>query len=387
MNADVTFKADSARDAQVSVTVTEAPHSTTIIVSGACVTPRLSELDRFLGKIEPEADLIVLDLKGVRALDSGGAWCLASYCSRLTMVGKEVRRIGVSQANSSLLETATGALCDEAPGSTRTYGWVDRVAAVGRQTCQTGKDTFDIIAFWGIALQHCASTLFHPSRLRMAAFFTQMQQTGLSAVPIVLLMGFLIGVVLAFQGAAQLRQFGAEVFVVDLIAVSILRELGILLTSIIVAGRSGSAFTAAIGSMKVREELDAMRTMGLDPIDVMVLPRVFALLVMLPILGLVANFAGLLGGLLMSWIELGISPATFLVRLQENTDVWHLIVGLSKAPAFAVIIAVVACWQGFQVAGSAESVGQRTTASVVQSIFLVIAVDALFSLFFAKLGI
>ena len=200
-------------------------------------------------------------------------------------------------------------------------------------------------------------------------------------------MGFLIGVVLAFQGATQLKQFGAEIFVVELISISILREMGVLLNAIIVAGRSGSAFTASIGSMKVQEEIDAMRTLGLDPIEVLVVPRVLALLIMLPILGFVADIAGLIGGALMSWIDLGVSPGMFLTRLKENTDVWQLAVGLIKAPFFALVIGVIACWQAMQVRGSSESVGQRTTASGVQSIFMVIAIDALFSIFFSELGV
>lgn len=226
-----------------------------------------------------------------------------------------------------------------------------------------------------------------PWRLRKAALVTHMEETGAKALPIVALMGFLIGVVLAFQGATQLKQFGAEIFVVELISISILRELGILLTAIIVAGRSGSAFTASIGSMKVQEEIDAMRTLGLDPIEVLVIPRVLALLIMLPILGFVADMAGLFGGALMSWIDLGVSPGMFVTRLKENTDVWQLAVGLIKAPFFALVIGVIACWQAMQVKGSAQSVGQRTTASVVQSIFMVIAIDALFSIFFSEIGI
>jgi phospholipid/cholesterol/gamma-HCH transport system permease protein len=200
-------------------------------------------------------------------------------------------------------------------------------------------------------------------------------------------MGFLIGVVLAFQGATQLRQFGAEVFVVDLIAVSVLRELGILLTAIIVAGRSASAFTAAIGSMKMREEIDALRVLGLDPIDLLVLPRLLAMLIVLPILGLAANLAGLFGGGLMAWIDLGISPSQFRTQLQTNLDATQVLVGLSKAPFFAVIIALVGCYQGLLVKGDAESLGMRTSRGVVIAIFLVIVVDALFSVFFALWGV
>ena len=214
-----------------------------------------------------------------------------------------------------------------------------------------------------------------------------MQQAGLNAVPIVALMGFLIGIVLAFQGASQLEQFGAEIYVVDLISISMLRELGILLTAIIVAGRSASAFTASIGSMKMQQEIDAMRVLGLDPIELLVLPRLLALLILLPVLGFVANLAGLFGGGLMAWIDLGISPAMFRTQLAENTSVNHALVGLSKAPIFATIIAVVGCYQGLQVSGNTESLGSRTSQSVAVAIFLVIVVDALASIFFSVWGV
>jgi len=200
-------------------------------------------------------------------------------------------------------------------------------------------------------------------------------------------MAFLIGIVLAFQGAAQLRQFGAEIFVVELIAISVLRELGILLTAIIVAGRSGAAFTAAIGSMKMREEIDAQRTLGLDPIEILVVPRVLALLITLPILGFVADVMGLVGGATMAWIELGISPGTFTTRLREEVDIWHALTGLIKAPFFALVIGIVGCHQGFAVGGNAESLGRLTSRSVVVSIFMVIVIDALFSIFFQLVGV
>jgi phospholipid/cholesterol/gamma-HCH transport system permease protein len=200
-------------------------------------------------------------------------------------------------------------------------------------------------------------------------------------------MAFLIGVVMAFQGAVQLRQFGAEVFVVDLIAISVLRELGILLTAIIVAGRSGAAFTAAIGSMKMREEIDAMQTLGLNPIEVLALPRVLALIIVLPLLGFVADIMGLLGGAVMSWVELDVSPGMFLTRLHESVDVWHYLIGLIKAPFFALIIGVVGCFKGMKVGGDAESLGRLTSSSVVLSIFLVIVADAMFSVFFGIVGV
>ena len=197
---------------------------------------------------------------------------------------------------------------------------------------------------------------------RFTALVAHADDVGLRAVPIVGLMAFLIGVVLAFQGSAQLRQFGAEVFVVDLIAISILRELGILLTAIIVAGRTASAFTAAIGSMKMREEIDAMRTLGLDPAAMLFLPRVLALLLMLPILALIANAAGIIGGGLMAWLSLGISPPMFATRLVESTDVANYVIGIVKAPVFAVIIGVVGCNAGMRVGGNAESLGRHEVA-------------------------
>jgi phospholipid/cholesterol/gamma-HCH transport system permease protein len=263
----------------------------------------------------------------------------------------------------------------------------DWLELLGRKAVAALRMTLSMLGFLGQVVATIIGLFLRPGRIRWTAIAHHMQQVGLNAVPIVSLMAFLIGVVLAFQGAAQLRQFGAEVFVVDLIAISILRELGILLTAIIVAGRSGSAFTAAIGSMKMREEIDAMRTLGLDPVEVLVAPRVIALILMLPVLGIIANFAGLVGGALMSWIELGVSPGVFQSRLVSNTGVWHFGVGLVKAPFFALIIGIVGCYEGLQVKGNAESLGHLTSTSVVLSIFLVIAADAMFSIFFAMVGV
>jgi phospholipid/cholesterol/gamma-HCH transport system permease protein len=244
-----------------------------------------------------------------------------------------------------------------------------------------------LTAYLGIFLHRLARALRHPSEFKLTSLVHHCEEVGLKAVPIVALMAFLIGVVLAFQGSTQLRQFGAEVFVVDLIAISILRELGILLTAIIVAGRTASAFTAAIGSMKMREEIDAMRTLGLDPGMNLFVPRILALFIMLPILGLIANLAGLFGGALMAWIDLGISLAMFSTRLVEGTAVSHVFVGLVKAPIFALIIGVVGCHAGMQVQSNAESLGRMTSNAVVTAIFAVIVADAVFSIFFARIGI
>ncbi|PXW72083.1 phospholipid/cholesterol/gamma-HCH transport system permease protein [Loktanella sp. PT4BL] len=328
-----------------------------------------------------------IDLSGVTRLDTAGAWAVVTLERRIQDAGGTPKITGATSLQSDLIETLRQNMPETDIPVAPKKSVADRLEQVGRSTVSAFQKTMAIVGFLGRVVATVAGLIVRPGRIRWTAIVHHMQQVGLNAVPIVSLMAFLIGVVLAFQGAAQLRQFGAEVFVVDLIAISILRELGILLTAIIVAGRSGSAFTAAIGSMKMREEIDAMRTLGLDPVEVLVVPRVIALTIMLPVLGIIANFAGLFGGALMSWIELGVSPGVFQSRLVSNTGVEHLFVGLIKAPFFALIIAIVGCFEGMQVKGNAESLGHLTSTSVVLAIFLVIAADALFSIFFAVLGI
>jgi len=341
---------------------------------------------------------VVIDLSGVTALDTAGAWLIADRQRTTARTGQGMGMgmgvTGASPAQALLLRTVAAALptapsgtAPHRPGRPVTVVVADILARLGQMVSGVAASIADAMGFLGLVMARLARTALHPSRLRGTALVHHMHRAGLNAVPIVALMGFLIGIVLAFQGAAQLRQFGAEVFVVDLIAISILRELGILLTAIIVAGRSASAFTAAIGSMKMREEIDAMRVLGLDPIELLVLPRVLALVILLPVLGFIANMAGLVGGGLMAWTQLGISPGMFRTQLLTNTDVSHLLIGLSKAPVFALIIGVVGCHQGMQVGGNAESLGNRTSRSVVVAIFLVIVVDALFSVFFSVWGI
>jgi len=228
---------------------------------------------------------------------------------------------------------------------------------------------------------------WRPGRLRLTATVQQMEVAGLDAMPIVGLLSFLIGVVMAYQGADQLRRFGAEIYTVNLLGISILRELGVLLSAIIIAGRSGSAFTAQIGTMQVNQEIDALRTLGLDPVEVLVLPRVLGLVLTLPLLVFYADFMGLIGGGLMSWATLGIGAPAFLEQLRSAITEWTLWVGVIKAPFFAAIIAMVGCYEGFNVSGSADSVGRLTTQSVVESIFLVIVADAAFSILFSMLRI
>jgi phospholipid/cholesterol/gamma-HCH transport system permease protein len=306
---------------------------------------------------------------------------------RMSEAGCQIEIHSDLAAHADLLETVRAAVPDIPATEPARRTLADRLEAVGRAVASGVDYAVELVGYLGVFLARLGRAFVHPREFRLTALVHHCEAVGVQAVPIVSLMAFLIGVVLAFQGSTQLRQFGAEVFVVDLIAISILRELGILLTAIIVAGRTASAFTAAIGSMKMREEIDAMRTLGIDPAMVLFVPRILALLLMLPILGLIANVMGLLGGAIMSWAELGISPAMFRTRLIEGTDIDHLMVGTVKAPVFALIIGVVGCHAGMKVGSNAESLGRMTSSAVVAAIFAVIVADALFSVFFAQLGI
>lgn len=356
-----------------------------LALAGVLSIKVVSHLDAALGAL-PVQDTR-LDLSGVTHVDTAGAWSILGLERRLESAGQTLDITGASKTAAQLIETVRNALPDPQEAEDGKQSVADRLEAFGQGVVASAGYGLALVNYLGLFVARLGRAIRHPSTFRMTALVHHCQEVGLKAVPIVSLMAFLIGVVLAFQGSAQLRQFGAEVFVVDLIAISILRELGILLTSIIVAGRTASAFTAAIGSMKMREEIDAMRTLGLDPATVLFVPRILALVLMLPILGLIANVMGLLGGAIMSWVELGISPAMFRTRLVEGTDISHVMVGMVKAPVFALIIGIIGCHAGMQVESNAESLGRQTSNAVVAAIFAVIVADAGFSIFFAQMGI
>lgn len=323
-----------------------------------------------------------LDGRAIGRLDSAGALLLARYARR---VGLSLRDVAVSPTYAPL--TATVAELGDAPHGVRPREWGLRqlLARVGFAMVDYTRETLAFVGFLGLTLQTGVRLLRHPSRLRLTPTVHHMEQVGLDAVPLVMLLSFMIGAVIAFLGATVLRDFGAEIFVVELVGVAFLREFGVMLTAILLAGRTASAFTAQIGAMQSGEEIDAIRTLGLDPIELLVLPRLLALLITLPLLTFLANIAGILGGMAVTVASLGLSPEMFIVRLQESIWYGHLWVGLSKAPIFAVIIALIGCLEGFQVQGTAESVGERTTSSVVQSISVVILIDALAAMFFMEM--
>lgn len=291
------------------------------------------------------------------------------------------------------------------PEAGRIYALVERLErgtadpprrpdAIIRTFAKIGHGLYDMMGeamlsmvFLGRLIVAMGGALRHPGRIRWAAWVSHMERAGLDAIPIVAATNFFIGAVIAFIGADLLQQFGAQVFAVELIGISVFREFAVVITAVLLAGRSASAFAAEIGSMKMNQEIDAMRVMGVDPFQALVIPRLAALLIMLPLLTFIAVLTGMLGGLLVSWVQLGLGPTFFIQRIEQNVGVEHLWVGLSKAPVFALVVAAIGCRQGMAVSGDVESLGRRVTSAVVQAIFAIIFLDAVFALIFLEMGV
>ncbi len=371
------------------LTIAEETGHVRAVLAGRWVVGNADRLDHALDALPaPAGRGLELDLGALEAIDTVGAWLVHRTAARWQAAGAGAAIVGASPEYEVLLGQVAQADRPAPEKPPRLSPLARMVGDFGRSVALAGRDGVQLVSFLGETVAALIRLAFvHPGRFRLTSTFAQMQATGIEAMPIVGLISFLIGVVIAYQGVDQLRLFGAQIFVVNLVAISVLRELGILLTAIVIAGRSGSSFTAQIGSMKLNEEVDAMRTLGLDPVEVLVVPRVIALAVMLPCLAFFADVMGLLGGMVMSWATLGIPPDAFMNRLAAAVSWKTFFVGVVKAPFFAVTIAVVGCLEGLQVEGSSESVGRRTTQSVVKGIFLVIVLDAAFSIFFATIGI
>ncbi|MFO2465322.1 ABC transporter permease [Pseudomonas sp. 15FMM2] len=330
-----------------------------------------------------------VDLNGLGALDTAGASLLVELLGPSRIENSaEQPDCSLSEADRALLKTVYRALNDFCVPvkEPQVSAGVQLLARIGCAVDTVWQDALKLLGFIGLILETFARGLFRPKRWRLTPMVAHIEQTGLDAAPIVALLTFLVGAVVAFLGATVLQSFGASIFTVDLVAFSFLREFGVLLTAILMAGRTASAFTAQIGSMKANEEIDAIRTLGLDPMELLVLPRVLALLVALPMLTFLAMLSGIVGGGVVCAVALDISPAMFLSLLQSDIGVQHFLVGMIKAPIFAFLIAAIGCLEGFKVSGSAESVGAHTTSSVVQSIFVVIVLDAVAALFFMEMG-
>ena len=353
--------------------------SGTLRFSGELTLARIGDLSKRLAALGETPARV--DLAGVDRIDTVGAW-LVHRIAR----DHDAQVIGADEDVAHLLAQLADA--DKPlkirPDSSPPFIRVMR--EIGDATTAAGQSLLGLLGFFGATLIGLWGLVTHPRRFRFNAMARQFEVVGVKALGIIGLMSFLIGIVIAQQGAVQLRQFGAEVFAINLIGRITIRELGVLMTAIMVAGRSGSAFAAQLGSMKLAEEIDAMRIIGVSPMEALILPRVISTIVLMPLLGFYSAIVAIIGGGIFCWIDLGIPPITFVQRLQEVVPLTDLWVGLLKAPVFGLIIAMSGCYQGMQVEGNAEEVGLRTTASVVQAIFLVIVIDAVFAVFFSSIG-
>ena len=347
--------------------------------SGGMTVRRIGDINERLRARTAPVDLV--DLGDVDRMDTVGAWIVYRFAS-----DHGARVEGGSPETRRLVEEIGKADQPVRMRPDRTPTIVKVLAEVGEATVTAGRTLLGLVGFFGGMMVASWNLIRHPGRFRLNAVVQRFEVVGVSALGIIGLMSFLIGIVIAQQGAVQLRQFGAEVFTINLIGRITLRELGVLMTAIMVAGRSGSAFAAQLGTMKLTEEIDAMRTIGVSPMEALVLPRVIATVVMMPLLGMYSSLVAIIGGGLLSWISLDIPPITFIQRLREVVPMTDLWVGLVKAPVFGFIIGMTGCYQGMQVRANAEEVGLRTTAAVVQAIFLVIVLDAFFAVFFTEVG-
>lgn len=332
-----------------------------------------------------EYDVVEYDLAAVEALDTAGAFLL----TRAIRVGDSIKAWGLAAGTAgqkTLLDVAAEAQLGDPPREIRQ--WRDVLVRVGKATMRFVNETIDTFAFLGEFFVRFIGVFFRPNRWRMKSTVALMEEVGLDAAPIVVVLSFAIGAVIAYMGANLLGQLGFSVFMVDLVGFAMLRELAVVITAILIAGRSASAFTAQIGAMKMRQETDAMTVMGLDTFETLVVPRAVAMLVTLPILTFLAMVSGIFGGLIVAWVTpTDISPVLFINRLREMMDISHFWVGMVKAPFFAIVIAIIGCRQGLAVSGSVDSLGARVTTSVVQAIFAVIFIDALFAVLFYQLGV
>ncbi|MBB4368521.1 phospholipid/cholesterol/gamma-HCH transport system permease protein [Bradyrhizobium sp. cir1] len=351
----------------------------------ASFAPVLERMVADAEKLAGGPQSIFIDVSEVAKLDTFGAWLIERLRRSLTQGSVEAQIAGLSANYSSLVDEVRRVRATPVV-ETSTITITGMLEQIGRTVAGVGGTVAGLIDMLGAVLAAGMRVLIHPRSFRLTSTVHHMEQVCWRAVPIIVLITFLIGCIIAQQGIFHFRRFGADIFVVDMLGVLVLREIGVLLVAIMVAGRSGSAYTAELGSMKMREEIDALRTMGFDPIEVLVLPRMLALVLALPILAFLGAMAALYGGGLVAWLYGGVDPEAFLLRLRDAISIDHFIVGIVKAPVMAAVIGIVACVEGLAVQGSAESLGQHTTASVVKGIFFVIVMDGVFAIFFASIG-
>ena len=363
-----------------------------LVATGAWTVAEATELDKALKRlrvpIPPTPEFTgEMDIAGIAEIDTAGAWLLQRTANAWQKGGLRTHYAGATEAFRILIEEVHRRGNAERPEIEKRGLLTQTVEDTTKTLTGVWRDGVELTAFLGEVTAAFLRMIKQPWRFRPISFFHHLDHAGLRAVPIIALICFLIGAVVMQQGVVQLRPFGAEPFAVNMVAILALREVGILLTAIMVAGRSGSAFTAEIGSMKMREEIDAMRTLGIDPMDTLVLPRVLALVVALPLLTFLGDIMGLAGGGVMAFGVLGLDMSTYIDKLHEAIDFQHFMAGMIKAPFAAVIIALVGCLEGLRVEGSAESLGTHVTSAVVKAIFLVIILDAIFAMFLSGIGV
>jgi phospholipid/cholesterol/gamma-HCH transport system permease protein len=374
---------------RVSLTATADGEHLALVAAGPWTAERARELERIIddtARRHVGVRSVDIDVTELDRLDTFGAWLIERLKRAFIVRGSAARIIGLSDADRGLMEELR--LVNQTPARQRAAP--NRLAlaldSVGRAVAEMGWSLVLLAQMFGALTSAALGTVAHPSRLRQTSMVHHLERVGWRAVPIILLSTFMIGAILAQQGIFRFRTVGLDIYVVDMVSVLVLREVGVLIVCVMVAGRSGSAYTAEIGSMKMREEIDALRTMGLDPVEVLVLPRIIALVIAVPLLTFLGSMAALYGAGLVCWLYAGMAPEIFLERLREAVWLPTFAVGMIKAPFMALTIGLVACSEGFEVEGSAASLGQKTTASVVKSIFLVIALDGVFAMFFAGIG-
>jgi phospholipid/cholesterol/gamma-HCH transport system permease protein len=360
-----------------------------LAAGGSWTAAHADVLERLIDAAAPrvaEAERISLDMAGVEALDTIGAWLLERLMRRSNHHGKRAEFKGLPPRYRGLIAEMHAVNLQPRTSQRSPNRLWSALDGVGRATAGLASDVLVFLAMFGELSAALGSVMLRPRRFRLTSTVYQLYRVGWQAVPIMVLITFLIGGIIAQQGIFHFRKFGADAYVVDMVGILVLREIGVLLVSIMIAGRSGSSYTAELGAMKMREEIDALRTMGFDPVEVLILPRIVALVCAVPILTFLGAMAALYGGGLVAWLYGGMSPAVFIARLKEAISVTHFEVGMIKAPFMALAIGVVACSEGLKVKGSAESLGTQTTTSVVKSIFLVIVLDGVFAIFFASIG-
>lgn len=376
-----------ATDHYVDLVIDKAQKLATLHLTGAWTVAHLPEEERARQVKVPEGtETLIIDGSALKEVDTSGAWLIVQYVRNTRLDKQHVQWRGFQEAHAKIIALIEQIQHLPTPGVT--YGPIYHALMVlGKSTLAIRQEGAALVSFFG---QLCATfweTLLHPGKLRTRSIFHHINEICIRATPIITLMSFLISIVLGYQGANQLKTFGATIFTVDLVSVSMLREMGVLITAIMVAGRSSSAFAAQIGVMKMNDEVAALRTIGLDPFELLVLPRIIAIMIALPILTFIADLSGLVGAFIVSWSLLDISPLQFMERLHGAVNSHTFYIGLVKAPFFAMLIGLVGCEQGMQVKNSATELGIRTTKAVVQSIFLVILADAMFSVLFTLVGI